>query len=143
MENPPPYSPPPRQPLQQEPTPQREHVQQFVQHNPQGFVLKQQPYQPQTAGFSDISGGYGYNQTMPQQMPPPQMTSTQTTVIVRTKFKFLKRNPGDTEICHSVSAAACVRRTLYTKMTTSLVDNVPFLGCFSELSIIDCSFGFL
>ena len=94
MENPPPYSPPPQQPLQQEPTPQREHVQQFVQHNPQGFVLQQQPYQPQTAGFSDISGGYGYNQTMPQQMPPRQMTSTQSTVIVRTKIKFLKRNPG-------------------------------------------------
>ena len=82
MENPPPYSPPPQQPLQQEPTPQREHVQQFVQHNPQGFVLQQQPYQPQTAGFSDISGGYGYNQTMPQQMPQRQMTSTQSTVIV-------------------------------------------------------------
>jgi hypothetical protein len=90
MENPPPYSPP----LQQEPTPQREHVQQFVQHNPQGFVLQQQPYLPQTAGFSDNSGGYGYNQTIPQQMPSRQMTSTQTTVIVRTKIKFLKRNPG-------------------------------------------------
>jgi hypothetical protein len=42
---------------------------QFMQHNPQGFVLQQQPYQPQTAAFSDISGGYGYNQPMPQQMP--------------------------------------------------------------------------
>ena len=90
MENPPPYSPPPQQPLQQKPTPQREHVQQFVQHNPQGFVQQQQPYQSQTAGLSDISGGYGYN----QQMPPGQMTSTQSTVIVRTKIKFLKRNPG-------------------------------------------------
>jgi hypothetical protein len=53
---PPPYSPPSQQPLQQEPPPQRERVQQFIQHNPQGFVLQQQPYQPQTAGFSDISG---------------------------------------------------------------------------------------
>ena len=84
MGNPPPYSPPSQQSLQQEPTPQKEHVQQFVQHNPQGFVLQQQPYQPQTAGFSDISGGNGYNQTMPQQMSraPGQMTSTQSTVIV-------------------------------------------------------------
>ena len=90
MENPPPYSPPPQQPLQQKPTPQREHVQQFVQHNPQGFVQQQQPYQSQTAGFSDISGGYGYN----QQMSPGQMTSTESTVIVRTKIKFLKSNPG-------------------------------------------------
>jgi hypothetical protein len=54
-----------KKPLQQEPTPQREHVQQFVQHNPQGFVLQKQPYQPQTAGFSDFSDGYGYNQAMP------------------------------------------------------------------------------
>jgi hypothetical protein len=82
--------------LQQKPTPQKEHVQQFVQHNPQGFVLQQQPYQPQTAGLSDSSGGYGYNQPMPQQMShaPGQMTSTQSTVIVRTKIKFLKCNPG-------------------------------------------------
>jgi len=98
MGNPPPYSPSSQQSLQQEPTPQKEHVQQFVQHNPQGFVLQQQPYQLQTAGFSDISGGYGYNQPMPQQMPPRQMTSTQSTVIVHTKIKFLKRDPGDTEI---------------------------------------------
>ena len=95
MENPPPYSPPPQQPLQQEPTPQREHVQQFVQLNPQGFALQQQPYQPQTAGFNDISDGYGYNQPMSQQMPPGQMTSTQSTVIVRSKIKFLKCNPGE------------------------------------------------
>jgi hypothetical protein len=54
----------------------------FIQHNPQGFVLQQQPYQPQTAGFSDISGGYGYNQPMPQQRPLDQMTSTQSTVTV-------------------------------------------------------------
>ena len=96
MGNPPPYSPPSQQSLQQEPTPQKEHVQQFVQHNPQGFVLQQQPYQPQTAGLSDSSGGYGYNQPMPQQMSnaPGQMTSTQSTVIVRTKIKFLKCNPG-------------------------------------------------
>ena len=94
MENPHPYSPPSQQPLQQEPIPQREHAQQFVQLNPQGFVLQKQPYQPQTAGFSDISGGYGYNQSIPQQMTPCQMTSTQSTVIVRTKIKFLKRNPG-------------------------------------------------
>ena len=94
MENPHPYSPPSQQPLQQESTPQREHVQQFVQHNPQGFVLQKQPYQPQTAGLSDFSGGYGYNQAMPQQMPLHQMTSTQSTVIVRTKIKFLKMNPG-------------------------------------------------
>jgi hypothetical protein len=80
--------------LQLEPTPQKEHVQQFVQHNPQGFVLQQQPYQPQTAGFSDISGGYGYNQPMPQQRPLDQMTSTQSTVTVRTHTKVLKRNPG-------------------------------------------------
>jgi hypothetical protein len=31
---------------------------------------------------------------MPQQMPLDQMTSTQSTVIVRTKTKVLKRNPG-------------------------------------------------
>jgi hypothetical protein len=31
---------------------------------------------------------------MPQQMPLRQMTSTQSTVIVRTKIKFLKMNPG-------------------------------------------------
>ena len=89
MGNPLPYSSPSQHPLQQEPIPQKEHVQQFVQLNPQGFVQQQQPYQPQTAGFSDISGGYGYN----QQMPPGQMTSTQSTVIVRTKVKFLKSNP--------------------------------------------------
>jgi hypothetical protein len=59
------------------------------------------------------------------------------------KLNFSKGIPGDTEICHSVSAADCVRRTLYTKMTTSSLDNVPFLACVSELSIIDCSFGFL
>ena len=82
MGNPPPYSPPSQQPLQQEPPPQRERVQQFIQHNPQGFVLQQQPYQPQTAGFSHISGGYGYNQPMPQQRPLDQMTSTQSTVTV-------------------------------------------------------------
>jgi hypothetical protein len=51
-------------------------------------------YQPQTAGLGDISGGYGYNQAMPQQMPLRQMTSTQSTVIVRTKIKFLKMNPA-------------------------------------------------
>ena len=93
MGNPPPYAPPSQEPLQQETTPQKEHVkhvQQFVKLNPQGFVHQQQPYQPQTTEFSDISGGYGYN----QQMPPGQMTSTQSTVIVRTKIKFLKRNPG-------------------------------------------------
>jgi hypothetical protein len=51
---------------------------------------QQQPYQPQTAGFSDISGGNGYNQTMPQQMSraPGQMIFTQSTVIVRTKINF-------------------------------------------------------
>ena len=94
MENPHSYSPPPQQTLQQEQTSQREHVQQFVQHNPQGFVLQKQPYQSQTEGIRDISGGYGYNQPMPQQMPPRQMTSTQSTLFVRTKIKFLKRNPG-------------------------------------------------
>jgi len=100
MGNSPPYSPPSQQSLQQEPTPQKEHVQQFVQHNPQGFVLQQQPYQPQTAGFSDVSGGYGYNQPMPQQMSraPGQMTSTQSTVIVRTKINFSNVIPEDTEI---------------------------------------------
>ena len=100
MGNPLPYSSPSQHPLQQEPIPQKEHVQQFVQLNPQGFVQQQQPYQPQTAGFSDISGGYVYNQPMPQQMPfePGQMMSTQSTVIVRTKIKFLKCNPGDTDI---------------------------------------------
>ena len=83
MGNLPPYSPPSQQSLQQESTPQKEHVQQFVQHNPQGFVLQQQPYQPQTAGFSDVSGEYGYNQSMPQQMSraPGQMIFTQSTVI--------------------------------------------------------------
>ena len=94
MGNPSPYLPPFQQPLQQEPTPQRERVEQFIHHNPEVIVLQQQPYQPQIAGFSDISSGYGYNQPMPQQMTLDQMTSTQSTVIVRTKTKVLKRNPG-------------------------------------------------
>jgi hypothetical protein len=53
---------------------------------------------------------------------------------------FSKWIPGDTEIWHSVSATDCVRRTLYIEMTTSSLENVPFLAGFSELSILDCPF---
>ena len=59
------------------------------------------------------------------------------------KLNFSNVIPEDTEIWHSVSAADCVRRTLYIKMTTSSLVNVRFLACVSELSILDCSFGFL
>ena len=142
MGNPPPYSPPSQQQLQQMPTPQREYIQ-FIQHNPQGFVLQQQPDQPQTEWFSDISDGYCYDQPMSQQMPPGQMTSTQSTVMVRTKIIFLKRNPLGIQKYDIVSPQQIVRRTLYIEMTTSSLENVPLLACVSELSILDCPFGFL
>jgi hypothetical protein len=37
-------------------------------------------------------------------------------------------------------SADCVRRTLYIEMTTSSLENVPFLAGFSELSILECPF---
>jgi hypothetical protein len=43
------------------------------------------------------------------------------------KLNFSKEIPGDTEICHSISAAACVRRTLYTKIVVRTVVHVLFV----------------
>jgi hypothetical protein len=39
-----------------------------------------------------------------------------------------------------VQITDCVRRTLYIEMTTSSLENVPFLAGVSELSILDCPF---
>jgi hypothetical protein len=53
------------------------------------------------------------------------------------KLNFSNVFPEDTEIWRSVSAADCVRWTLYIEMTISSLVNVRFLACVSELSILD------
>lgn len=69
----PPYSPPNLPPQQQQ---GQQYVQQYVQQNPHGFVQSQPPRE----GFSDISGGYGYNQ--PPQVPQPMVNTSSTSVVV-------------------------------------------------------------
>lgn len=82
LENPPPYSPATGQYWQQQPHP-AQHVHQFMQQNPYGFVQQQNPpqmsYTSQSpGGFSNLSTGYGYN----QPMSPSATMSSSTTVVV-------------------------------------------------------------
>jgi hypothetical protein len=113
--------------LQQEPTPQKEHVQQFVQHNPQGFVLQQQPYQPQTAGFSDISGGNDYNQTMPQQMSRARTFSRDEIVISMYKV-HLTQSAAETLRHISVSSGITFEKLILVRTITVLWVNIIWPG---------------
>lgn len=75
-QQPPPYGSPNQPPLQQQ---GQQYVHQYVQQNPHGFVQSQPPRE----GFSDISGGYGYNQ--PPHSPQPMVNTSSTSVVVSTR----------------------------------------------------------
>jgi hypothetical protein len=65
-----------------------------------------------------------------------QMWHLNQQICIVLKLNFSKEIPGDTEICHSISAAACVRRTLSTKIITSSLDSGFSIANFSAAAAL-------